>query len=628
MKEKYAGVISAMLLGNKTFLDSDLKLLYQMNGIGHLLAISGLHVSVLCLSVYRILHFLRLPRPLPYIFSILFLILYGILTGFSISTMRAVIMLLFSITAKETGRSYDALSALAFSAVLTLLQKPYAVFSAAFLLSYAAVLGCILVYPALRTLWLGTCTEERARHRQYTRQLSERQKNSRFPKLRALIFSFPSKILSSFLFSLSVTIATLPIQLYFFYEAPTYGIILNLLVLPPVEACLVLALLGGFAGFFCMPLAALMLKGVEGILYYNETLCSIFMTFPKPVIILGRPEALQIILFLLLTAFLVFCSYYCRYERQSYPPLHRILWLAGLLAAVCVLLFPVPEKKLSVTILDVGQGDGIVLHSADGKTVLIDGGSSDSKNIGQYRIMPFLKYYGISKIDYMIMTHADEDHISGQLELMKYHRQNGIAIGCFLLPQPDLRCQDANYYAILKAAQKNRIPIQYICKGKSLHFKYFTLRCIHPENGFPAESANAYSTTLCLTGANFSMLFTGDLEKNGEAAVLEEIQKEESCYDFLKVPHHGSRNACSTAFLGAVRPVCSFISCGKNNRYGHPHAELLERLNTCKSRVIQTQNSGAIQLQSDGKEITVKTFCGKAYVWKPSGKDSHSPDIK
>lgn len=608
MDKESAGVVCSMLLGDRSLLDGDIKSLYQVNGIGHILSISGLHISILCLSLYRFLLWIQLPRPFPYLLAIFFLLSYGMLTGFGIATTRAVIMMLLWITARETDRSYDALSALSFGVIFTLLQKPYAVFSASFLLSYTAAFACHITYPALRTLWIGTVKEERAYHRQNLRKRKEWCKNSRFPKTASVLYAVPNKMISAFLFSLSVNLTTLPVAAYFFYEVPTYGILLNLLILPVMSVCLILALLGGVAGLICLPAAALPLQMVEKILQYYKSMCEIFLTFPKPILILGRPQLLSIVLFILFMALILVYLYWTRYAKTEFSRKYKLLTVCFLCLAVFFLNMSTAQPKMMITILDVGQGDGIVLHAKDGTTILIDGGSTDSGKVGKYRITPFLKYYGISRIDYMIMTHADEDHISGQLELMQQQKQNGISIGVLLLPQPEQSCQDENYRNMIQTAQKYRVAIQLIRRGDCFYFADFTLECIHPEKDFLADSANAYSTTLRLICNRFSMLFTGDLEKNGENAVQEELKRISAKCDILKVAHHGSKYASSDAFLDVICPRYACISCGKHNRYGHPHKELLKRLTDRGCSVWQTQERGAICIQTDGN-----TFCIKGY---------------
>lgn len=287
---------------------------------------------------------------------------------------------------------------------------------------------------------------------------------------------------------------------------------------------------------------------------------------------------------------------------------------------ICYGMYVFDDPAFSCTMLDVGQGNGILIQTAK-KTILVDGGSSDVTEVGKYRLLPCLKYYGITCIDAMIMTHADTDHISGQLELIEMMQKGQLTITTYLLPQPEQSLQDSNYKKIVTEAKKAGITLQYLHKKEQLTIGDLSLYCVHPEKNFCADSANAYSTTLSLQWKKYSILLTGDLEKNGEEAVLEELQKNPSLparYDFLQVPHHGSKNAGSEVFLQKVLPKVSLISCGYQNRYGHPHAELLERLKKIDSHIYTTPASGAISIKEEPKSLLkrkkddslkIETFC-------------------
>jgi len=629
MSEKNAGIVSAMLLGEKSLLDAEVKSLYQTSGIGHILAISGLHISVLCAFFSWFLQFLRIPRPFPFFLTVFFLLGYGMMTGFGISTSRAVIMMIFLLAGRELGRSYDALTALAFSAVFLLIQKPYAVYSGSFLLSYSAVLGSIVTYPALKSFFYGTKKEKQSYNRNQKRFLREKQANSRFPKVTAFLCLLPQKILSSFLFSCAIGITTLPIVVFLFYEIPVYGTVLNLVILPFVSVLVVLSLIGGIAGLFYLPFGEFILAPAEWLLNGYEFLCRLFLKLPKPVLVVGMPKLIQLIFYFLILAVLLFYwnrVYENKKQKNLFFSFDRIGSVFLFLCAGCILFYREPLKGLYITMLDVGQGDGILIQS-EGKTILIDGGSSSVTNVGTYRILPCLKYYGIRKIDYMIMTHSDEDHISGQLELLQNCSEQGILIGCELMPYLPEMSATENDIKLKKAAAMADVPVRFISAGDFIQDRKLTLFCLHPEEGFTGDSVNACSTVLSLSYESFSMLFTGDLEENGEEAlcrllsgqssdsVLTEQGSKQSIfyplpkqYSVLKVSHHGSKYSTGEEFLSYISPKAALISCGKKNRYGHPHKELLERLKVYNSRIFRTDEGGAVQLRSNGTDFFIHSY--------------------
>lgn len=601
MAEKEAGIVSAMLLGDKTLLDADMKSLYQTNGIGHILAISGLHITIFCTLCYKLLSLLRLPRPVPFLAACFLLAAYGIMTGFGISTSRAVIMMLLVLFAAEAGRSYEPLTAAAVSAVCILLQKPYALFSCSFLLSYSAVLGVFLTYPALRA-----CLPER-----FFRQAGKRR-GRRWGNIEKYLLLLREKLISSLFASVSIQITTLPVLLYFFYEIPTYGIILNLFVLPLVSVIVACSMLGGILGLFLLPLAGFPLFLVTQILHFYEFLCHFFLKLPEPVQILGRPALWQIVIYYLLLAAVCWLGSIRRYgfgkEKVRFNSLYPAFMVLCLAFSAVVLLFRKPVSGLQFTMLDVGQGDGLFLQTGDGRTILIDGGSSDVSKVGTYRIIPYLKYYGIRRIDYMIMSHSDEDHISGQRELLE-NRKSGIKTGCYLMAELPEGSRNGNYCNMKQTALKAGVPVYFFNTGDSIRIGALSLFCLHPDRDFRNDSPNACSVTLGLSYGSFRMLLTGDLEKEGEDAVLERLRERDIAeYTILKTAHHGSKNSTGDDFLSAVRPVAALISCGRKNRYGHPHKELLNRLGHIRSRVYRTDENGAVRICSDGKGFSVSCY--------------------
>ena len=412
--------------------------------------------------------------------------------------------------------------------------------------------------------------------------------------------------------SMAIWIMTFPVLLYFYYEIPAYSIFLNIMVLPLLSTVVVLSLFAGIFGLFYMPLAQYLLCPVHWILKFYEIVCRFFEQLPGSAQIFGCPVIWKIVLYygMVFTAIFLFQNDIL-YSEQI-PVLKKKITSVSFALSCLLLMQKPPVTGLKVTMLDVGQGDGIFLQSEGHLNILIDGGSTDTNEVGKYRIIPYLKYYGIRTIDYMIMTHSDEDHVSGQLELLESAPSSGIQINRYLMPAPDKNCIDKNYIRLQKAAEKAHIPVETIQTGDRIVSGKLSLLCLHPEKGYAAESANAYSTTLSLIYGKNSMLLTGDLEGDGEETFLQKIKQKQFLlpkqYDILKVAHHGSKNSTSEEYLSVVSPAISLISCGKNNRYGHPHKDLLERLYAIHTRIYQTPERGAIFLQSDGNTWTVKQY--------------------
>lgn len=603
LPKKEAGTITAMLLGDKSFIDENERELYRQNGIGHLLAISGLHVTILCMAFRKLLFRLKINEKISVCLIMIFLILYGIMTSFSISTSRAVVMMILALIARITGRSYDTLSAMAVSAVIIIIQKPFALFSCSFLLSYGAIIAIAVLYPFFDK-----------------NLISEKNMKTTHNAKEKFIDYILIELKKSLLISFSIQFFTLPIVLFYYYETPTYGLILNIIVLPFLNILVISGALGGIIGIFFLPIGRFLLGTVYLILRIFEKCCNLFNFLPFHTVVTGRPPIYKIILFYFIIITLIFIlnktdtlffkNNAARSHLQSdmaylsYSLKNKgIVTPFVMLILLFLILAPSGTRTFNISFLDIGQGDCIIMKSDSGKVYLIDGGSSTKKNIGKYTIIPYLKYYGINKIDYCIITHSDIDHVSGIIEILEQKQESGIQINNFLLPDPDISLKDETYNYILQLACNNCKKVSYIKQFDVINDKNLKIICLHPESGYKAESANAYSTVLSITHNSENILLTGDLEKDGEENVLNILNRFKNIfpksYTILKAAHHGSKNSTSDEFLKRVKPQITIISCGKNNKYGHPHPELLERLKKINTIIFRTDINGAIILPLD-----------------------------
>jgi competence protein ComEC len=259
--------------------------------------------------------------------------------------------------------------------------------------------------------------------------------------------------------------------------------------------------------------------------------------------------------------------------------------------------------------LDVGQGDSIYLSEDNGMHVLIDGGSSSKSDVETYQILPFLKYRGAGYLDAVFVTHPDSDHENGIRAWLENYEESGIGIGMLVLPAVEEGSRNEDYQELEALAASNSIPVHHILAGESIQCDKVMLTCMNPEKDWTGEDTNACSIVLRLTYGEFSALFTGDLEGEGEEQVLHRITEENIApVTLLKVAHHGSKYSTSEEFLRALSPKIALISAGKNNSYGHPHTETLERLSAAGSVILCTKESGAVQVRIKGEKIWVNTY--------------------
>lgn len=400
------------------------------------------------------------------------------------------------------------------------------------------------------------------------------------PKLRLYIPHF-----SSLIVSLSVTIFTLPIQLFYFYKIPLYSMFLNLLVLPFLGIVMIIALLVMLVPF----LYKISMVG-SWVLNWYELLCRLFERLPFHTLYVGCPAGWKIVVYYL--GLMVFICYKPMREKRW-----QLVMPILLVVFVCVQIKP----PLRVVMMDVGQGDGILLQTRD-RTLLVDGGSSSRRDVGEYQLAPCLAYYGVDYLDAVIITHPDSDHMNGLMGLL----ENGYEdrIGQILLPNIAEHMREEAFSDVYELAVQYDIPVRYMAAGDSIYLGDVGMECMHPRAGTDIQDSNAYSQVYYLTYRDFSMLLTGDVEGEGEVLVLEELRRRDiRAVTVLKVAHHGSRYSTEEDLLEQTSPQLALISCGENS-YGHPHKETIERLEAVGATVLTTPEQGAIVLEI-GEEVRV-----------------------
>jgi competence protein ComEC len=299
------------------------------------------------------------------------------------------------------------------------------------------------------------------------------------------------------------------------------------------------------------------------------------------------------------------------FAHQRLRPVYRYMILS---LAIMAMLIRGPAG-LTVTFLDVGQGEAIFIATPDRRYYLVDGGSSTVSGLGEYRILPFLKSQGVSRLDGWIITHPHADHYSAFPELAAKMKQGGVEISRLVLPDIGSEYKDEEYLALENIAVAAGIDTIYISRGQSFAAgknEEIYFHCLNPLAGraWITAEANAYSTVLLLTYGAFSLLLTGDAEGAGEADMKQYLadQKLADGLTVLSVAHHGSRNATDEEFLGLTMPGYAVISAGRGNSYGHPHRELLGRLAGSGAEVYITYESGAVTIKTDGARMQLKPF--------------------
>lgn len=610
-----AGIVKAMLVADKSTLDKNIKKLYSENGIAHIMAISGVHVAIIGMTLYGFLRKLRIGRLISGTFSIAIIILYGIMTGMSSSTERAVIMLILSIAAEYFGRKTDAPTSMGFAMIIMVLGNPYVILDAGFQLSFAAITGVTVVAPQLRKLL-----------RMFKRFIKEadekkKQKHKKIMSLRKMII----KLIDALVVGIASFITTTPVIIYYYYQFPPYSILINLIVIPLVSLIVGGSILVVLTGLFFTGAAVVMTYPVRLILFGYKYLCIFASGLSGASVLVGHISIGMVFVYYLSVVLIFAILRMIRIGKTERGGPILYLMLATVLFLTVVYEVYSYDKSLKVVYMDVGQGDGVLLRTSGHGGILIDGGSSSNKRVGEYVMVPVLKYYGVSEVEYAFVSHGDVDHVSG-LEYLLNEEQSGVHVVNLVLTE--YGDQDA-LQELKSEATANNVNIIYMKPGDNItynhqHAETINIECLYPdeEAGQGVLDTNNLSMILKTTitwdvreadienlnkssdpDASFSLLFVGDAGIAAEKRLIElygknslgEISDSIAC-DILKVGHHGSRNSSGSDFLKRVSAMYGIISCGKDNRYGHPHAETLERLKMADTKYMTTKEHGAIIL--------------------------------
>ena len=631
------GVLSAMLLGDKTSLDSEIRSLYQKSGIAHVLAISGLHISLLGMALYRLLrHRCGLTYLWAGIVAASFLVAYTLMTGNAVSARRATGMLIVYLVADLLGRSYDMLSALSLIAILLLWENPFLVTNSGFQFSVAAVVG-IGVGQGVLVPRVGSwkvvygrrkkqddvvrcdaakcdaakCDAERIRMQNLVDWMKRRM----------------DKCLPGMMISLSIQFFTLPLVAYYYYEIPVYAILLNIPVLALIPYVLGLAVFGSLTGqiAFLQPLSFALCRVCGWVLHGYRWLCDASLLLPGARMITGKPSEVRVVVYYgLLGAFYYvlwcgmkkkqrqMCTKGAQAEKQEWIRRRFGFGLGLVLVLLLTFLFVRGKPEFELDILDVGQGDAIYLCASDGTNFMIDGGSTDVKKVGTYRILPFLKAKAIRKVDYWFVSHTDEDHISGLVEVM----ESGYAVGTLVLAEAQK--EDEKAHRLAELAQKNGIRVCYMKAGDVLgtrkedvvnernRAETFRIECLYPTNNNDSEDVNDRCLVLYYEDENFSAFFGGDISSEVEEQLVSAGKCRQT--DVLKASHHGSKYSNSDVLLHALHPRLTIASAGKKNRYGHPSPEAIARVGESGSAFYSTIDYGRIRVRFVDGEMVAEPY--------------------
>lgn len=588
--EPEASLLQGIVLGIKAGIPKTLYDEYNATGTSHIIVISGSNISLVA-RLFALSFGQLLGKRRAYWLTLAGIALYVLLVGADAAVVRAGLMGGLYATGRHLGRLATAHISLAASAVILTLFEPLALWDAGFQLSFAATLSLILFSPPL----------EARVERGLARMVSS-------GKAATGILRFLNEALVA---TLAAQVLTLPVVAYHFGRLSLVSPLANLLILPVQPPIMTLGGLAALAG--SLPLLEPLARVVAWLpwlcLAYTGAVVHALAAWPLASLDLGHLGWQWPALYYTFVAALAWAAGSRR--RQSEPGDSNGLAirrhgkaLLALAVAAAVLgglaLAQLPDGRLHVAILDVGQGDAILITTPAGRQILVDGGPSPAAlGAALAREMPFWD----RSLDLLILTHPDEDHVAGLAEALARFR-----VGAWL---DNGRASDEPLYLqCLAALEAEGVPRQVVAAGDRLDMEQgIALQVLHPPRGpLPAaiDGDNEASVVLRLNWGEADFLLTGDVGAAAEASLLASGQPLDA--DVLKVAHHGSGSSTARAFLEAVGPRFAVISVGLNNRFKHPDPGLLERLGAVPDlAVLRTDQAGTVEFITDGARLWVQT---------------------
>lgn len=546
----YSELYTGLVFGNQgTQLPDEMTEQFRATGLMHLLVVSGAQVALLSGILFTIFEILQIPLSRSFAAITIINIIFYFLTGGGASIFRAILMNEIVLGVRLLQRHAGFYHGFALTAFIMLLINPFNLLD----------IGAQLSFIATTALVFGV------------------------PKVAAILpESIPEKIRTALAMTIAPFLFTAPLLWTYFHTVSLISLVSNLLVVNLIEGLVIIGFFSTIIGFLFLPITYIVNQFSWVMMLLLTKSVDVLSAAPFANIHLQAPPVMLIVLlYILLWTTLI------GYEQKN-TRLLNISTLGGIGIAIYLLLrLFLPAPYLTVTVLDVGQGDSIVIRTPTHQTILIDAGDQkfntaheEMMNAGKQVVVPALSYWGVNKLDIVFATHQHSDHIGGLPYVIAHNR---------------------TYLQVNRTTVRQLTP--YIRLGKDL-----TLRILHPIPNQPMvldSNENNNSIALLLTYRNVRFLLTGDLEKEKESELVAAYSTQLHA-DVLKVGHHGSKTSTSELFLNAVHPSIAIISVGAKNKFGHPSPPTLTRLQSHAIHTFRTDQQGAISVVTDGKRIWIK----------------------
>lgn len=644
-----AAVLRAMLLGDRSFVDSDVVTAFQKTSAYHVLVVAGLHVGALVVFLFWLCRKLRFPMGVTSLVTLAALAAYVGIVQDRPPILRAALMAALYLCARPLFRKIELLNTVALAALVILAWKPSSLADSSFQLSFLAA----AVIAGLALPWMErTSTPYRAglrhlgdvtRDPAYPPKIAQfriemraaaRWLESRLPRRLAPHTSFlvaspiraGLRLWEIVLLSVAIQIGMLPLLAQDFHRVSLVGPLSNIPAVLLTGLIVPFGFLTLLATFVWIPFAALLAKALG---FCTELLLATIGWFSRmPRVSYRIPGPPLWLVFLFFAALIILAAsaraavapWQNRITRRQPPrPIAPAECASAIVLAVLVLLvasYPfspnLRQGKLEVDVLDVGQGDSIFAAFPDGRTMLIDGGGlagsewvggqRSGNDVGEEVVSPYLWSRGLKKLDVVALTHADHDHLDGLYAVLDNFRVGALWVG-----EDDPR---PAFQRLLADAKSRGVTVVHQAQGAESHWDGALVDVLWPPNGgFSAKKANDNSLVLRLSDGRVHFLLTGDIEQHAEEKLVEEGMP--LAADFLKVPHHGSKTSSTAAFLAAVAPHTAVVSVGQANPFGHPAETVVDRYESDGINLLRTDRDGAITAVTDGQSISVHDYAAR-----------------
>ncbi len=559
------GLLSALILGDKTSVDPEIRENFADTGVIHVLAVSGLHVGYVLIILMVIAKLFRLPWGWDRLLIVIGLCFFCFLTGGKPSVIRASLMAGIYILTPIVNRRGNLWNTIFFSAFLILVFDPLYILDLGFIFSYTAVLSIVTFYTLIQNI------------------LPE-QLNVGAVKSKPIQFLY-----GLFLVSLSAQIGTLPITAYYFNRIPIISLAANVVIVPIIGILVAIGFCILFFGWIPI-LGELIGQSAWFITQFISWIANYFSKVPFAFI-----EVHQFGLFGILIYVISLCGVFLYFI----PKFKKYSLFPGLtLTALLVWETGTSNKCLDVIYLDVGQGDAILVRLPNKKTMLIDGGQKfGNRDYGSLVVNPVMNYMGVDRIDWLVMTHPHSDHIGGLITVADSFPVDTV-FDSYLDYDSWVYQEIKSKLSAASAFYCQPIPGEVRHLDQNLYLEFFT-----PDSNFIKRNSvtNNASIVMKLVFGKTSFLFTGDMELEGEHELVQFEAALKS--DILKVGHHGSKTSSSEMFIQWVNPEIAVVSVGYKNKFRHPSNDVLERISQYAEKIHRTDQSGALWLRSNGSEI-------------------------